>query len=185
MATLIIILLGIVIAILLYKNLDLQDKINTYAEADVWHKLAFYDDLTGLLNRTAYNQKMDQLEEKCAKNSITIVLFDIDDFKQINDTMGHLAGDMVLKKVGAALTKIFNTDNFKVYRIGGDEFAIIAENTDAKDIEDLFLKLNEFEEYEGIYLSKGYAVVKNSLRIAFTEADKKLYKEKIRKKVRR
>jgi diguanylate cyclase (GGDEF)-like protein len=89
-------------------------------------KLAKYDSLTGLPNRRRMSEILD-----CAlagaehhKRPCAVVLIDLDRFKQVNDTLGHPAGDALLKQVAERLTRIVG-DREKVFRVGGDEFQII------------------------------------------------------------
>ena len=95
-------------------------------------RLALYDSLTGLANRFHISKKLDttlaafsQQQRSCA-----IMLLDLDRFKQVNDTLGHPAGDALLKQVAERLLKIVG-DKEMVSRLGGDEFQIIL-----PDIED-------------------------------------------------
>lgn len=95
-------------------------------------RLALYDSLTGLANRFNISKKLDttlaafsQQQRACA-----IMLLDLDRFKQVNDTLGHPAGDALLKQVAERLLKIVG-DKEMVSRLGGDEFQIIL-----PDIED-------------------------------------------------
>jgi diguanylate cyclase (GGDEF)-like protein/PAS domain S-box-containing protein len=89
-------------------------------------RLAFRDSLTGLPNRTAF---LDRLEVELAharrRNGMTAVLFlDLDDFKAVNDTYGHHAGDVLLKSVAQRLSDALREDD-TVARLGGDEFVVI------------------------------------------------------------
>ncbi len=90
-------------------------------------KLAVYasfDELTGLYNRRMFNKAM----EEAVKNSdepIHLALLDLDNFKKVNDTYGHVVGDEVLKELSALLRKTFGFDKHIVSRWGGDEFAVI------------------------------------------------------------
>lgn len=92
-------------------------------------QLAFYDQLTGLPNRQLL---MDRLNHAISasvtlQKSGAILFIDLDDFKTLNDTRGHDAGDILLKKVSARLTGIVRKED-TVARIGGDEFIILLEN---------------------------------------------------------
>lgn len=91
--------------------------------------MAFHDHLTGLYNRRALLNDLEQLI-KANKNRGTFALLsiDLDRFKYLNDTLGHLAGDQVLIQVAERLS-VFNKDNIKVYRQGGDEFSILFEGS--------------------------------------------------------
>jgi diguanylate cyclase (GGDEF)-like protein len=94
------------------------------------HVLALSDSLTGLANRRAFMDQLDQSHARALRyNSPVCVLFcDVDHFKTINDTYGHAAGDSVLKEVAARLRDHFRADD-TVGRLGGDEFAVICENS--------------------------------------------------------
>ncbi|MCR5078318.1 MAG: GGDEF domain-containing protein [Bacilli bacterium] len=84
---------------------------------------AEHDKLTGLLNRTGY----DDVFQKIDLNHVLFILLDVDKFKDVNDEYGHAAGDKVLKRVSDTMLFYFHDDNCHVFRIGGDEFAIIME----------------------------------------------------------
>jgi len=83
-------------------------------------ELVYYDDLTGIFNKRFFNNLKRFLSDK-----IFLTIFDIDDFKNINDTYGHLAGDYVLKKVSAILVEFTSKGDFPI-RYGGDEFILIS-----------------------------------------------------------
>ena len=78
------------------------------------------DCLTGLLNRTALNDRLGQL---CAGGQGVLVMLDLDGFKQLNDTMGHLKGDVCLQKVAAILRSRAGEE--AAFRYGGDEFCLV------------------------------------------------------------
>jgi len=85
--------------------------------------LATRDELTGLFNRRFF---MAEIERHVARRSaLTLVLFDLDDFKRINDTHGHLAGDQILRDVGKLFLRRTRSEDL-VARFGGDEFVMIA-----------------------------------------------------------
>ena len=89
-------------------------------------RLALYDSLTGLANRFHISKKLDTTLAAFAQQqrSCAIMLLDLDRFKQVNDTLGHPAGDALLKQVAERLLKIVG-DKEMVSRLGGDEFQII------------------------------------------------------------
>ena len=93
------------------------------------HVMALTDSLTGLANRRAFMDQLDQSHARALRhNSPVCVLFcDVDRFKTINDTYGHAAGDDVLREVAHRLRGHFRTED-TVGRLGGDEFAVICEN---------------------------------------------------------
>ena len=86
--------------------------------------LAHHEPMTGLLNRASFTAKLDQLLRKRDRGqSLTLVLFDIDDFKAINDTYGHEAGDTFLQHVAACITGLCCETDLAA-RPGGDEFIL-------------------------------------------------------------
>jgi diguanylate cyclase (GGDEF)-like protein/PAS domain S-box-containing protein len=88
-------------------------------------QLAFYDTLTGLPNRAMFEIEINKhLSLNIARNHFTIAYIDIDNFKNINDSMGHQVGDMFLTYLGECLKSEVQEPNF-VARLGGDEFAIL------------------------------------------------------------
>ena len=85
------------------------------------------DSLTGVLNRSGFNRAIAALS-KSTEGSGALIMFDVDDFKKINDTHGHLFGDYVLQKIALKASGVIREgDTFA--RIGGDEFAIILPNS--------------------------------------------------------
>lgn len=97
------------------------------AEARVAH-LAHFDSLTDLPNRALFNQSLERSITRMRDDQKLAVLYlDLDNFKTINDTLGHGAGDMVLKTVASRLEKTIGIEGM-VARLGGDEFAISLRN---------------------------------------------------------
>jgi diguanylate cyclase (GGDEF)-like protein len=86
------------------------------------------DALTSLPNRRAFDEALEAGvgEALAAGHELAVVLLDLDDFKRINDTRGHAAGDEVLRRVGLVLRRTVRGDD-SVYRIGGEEFAIVVD----------------------------------------------------------
>ena len=91
-----------------------------------YRMMAYHDELTGAWNRRFYRTFMKRTIRKAARRRrpVTVLVFDIDDFKQYNDRYGHQAGDDVLKETVALLNSVIRTGD-KVCRIGGDEFVVI------------------------------------------------------------
>ena len=89
------------------------------------------DALTGCLNHAAMHESLQREFERSARHGepLSLVILDLDDFKQVNEVHGHLAGDEVLRRVGAALRASVRAYDL-VARYGGDEFAIIAIDAD-------------------------------------------------------
>jgi len=104
---------------------------------------AMHDSLTRLKNRQAFENALDELIEKNAQNSNlqhTLIYIDLDQFKIVNDTVGHSAGDELLKQVANIIhEQVRNTD--LLARIGGDEFAILLENCPIESAEQVAEKI--------------------------------------------
>lgn len=95
------------------------------AEAAIWRS-ANHDPLTGLPNRVLFQQRLEEALAQARRNdtSVSLLMLDLDDFKVVNDLLGHDAGDAVLREVAARLRSI-TRDCDTVARFGGDEFGII------------------------------------------------------------
>jgi diguanylate cyclase (GGDEF)-like protein len=89
-------------------------------------KLALYDALTGLANRRLFHDRLEQafLSAQRDGTGFTLMLLDLDRFKEINDTLGHQAGDAVLENLAARLKEVSRASD-TVARLGGDEFALV------------------------------------------------------------
>ncbi|MCF8076173.1 MAG: GGDEF domain-containing protein, partial [Desulfotignum sp.] len=100
------------------------------------------DGLTGLCNHTRFKEVIKQEFNRSARygKPITLVMLDGDDFKVINDTYGHLAGDMVLQELAGCLKQSVRTTDI-VARYGGDEFAILLPETDLKMAENMVRRI--------------------------------------------
>ncbi len=153
--------------------------------------LALHDELTGLPNRRLFEDRLVGALERARRSGTqaALLLVDLDHFKQVNDTVGHHIGDLLLRRVG----QIFNTRvrrSDTVARTGGDEFSIILESPTSREIADLvgdslMQLLEEPFEFEGhsvrIGGSVGTAIFPEdahdaaSLRIA---ADRRMYGDK-------
>jgi two-component system cell cycle response regulator len=86
------------------------------------------DQLTGLLNRRAYDEKLDQSYKRTLRlqgEHLSLILFDLDYFKNINDEFGHQYGDEYLQKMATAMLTIIRQDVDFAFRFGGDEFAVL------------------------------------------------------------
>lgn len=186
LTTIVTILLIAILLKLLLRIRILNKKIKYVDEANMWHRLAITDDLTGVYNRNAYNIHINDNEKGVNKELRGIVLFDVDDFKMINDTQGHLAGDKVLKNVAKILLEIFREPKYRVFRIGGDEFLVLSIDVSDKEIIERMVALKKrLDVEENISLSKGYSIIKDNYKEAFRYADEMLYVDKLAKKSRR
>ncbi|MCR4728945.1 MAG: GGDEF and EAL domain-containing protein [Lachnospiraceae bacterium] len=86
------------------------------------------DTFTGLLNKVATVENINAFIKQHPNNDSVMILFDVDNFKHFNDSLGHLFGDEVIKEVANRLSRAFAHDSF-VGRIGGDEFLVFVKNT--------------------------------------------------------
>ncbi|NCB73671.1 MAG: GGDEF domain-containing protein [Clostridia bacterium] len=94
----------------------------SFIAIEKYKKLSRTDLLTGILNKRSYELWCQKLIYECENNGpCALAIFDIDNFKQVNDTYGHIIGDKVLEIVGRTLSSVFGSDGL-VGRIGGDEF---------------------------------------------------------------
>jgi diguanylate cyclase (GGDEF)-like protein len=100
-------------------------------EAKIEH-LAHYDPLTNLPNRTLFQRHAEELLKHTSSIDFAILYIDIDEFKRINDSLGHLIGDEFLRGVSARLVESIGAEDF-VARLGGDEFAIVQHNAYSED----------------------------------------------------
>jgi diguanylate cyclase (GGDEF)-like protein/PAS domain S-box-containing protein len=102
-------------------------------EAEIIHQ-AFHDPLTGLANRSLFGDRLNHALDRSRRTgeSVALLLIDLDDFKPINDTYGHQAGDAVLVELADRLrTEVRESDT--AARLGGDEFAVIVEDASDPD----------------------------------------------------
>jgi diguanylate cyclase (GGDEF)-like protein len=117
----------------LYVAEDITEKKN---KEDVMIHQTLHDNLTGLPNRALFKDRLMQLLERYSrfekKNYIGVMFIDLDKFKPVNDTMGHEAGDVVLKIVSERMANSLRKED-TVARVGGDEFAVIT--PDLPDVE--------------------------------------------------
>ncbi len=123
--------------------LGFNDMLSTIQERDrELERQATIDSLTGIFNRLKFNEVFDrEIQEALRyKQRLSLIMFDIDHFKSINDTYGHLMGDTLLKEVVRLISaNIRNVDIFS--RWGGEEFVILSPNNELKSAQQLAEKL--------------------------------------------
>ncbi|MDO4487060.1 MAG: GGDEF domain-containing protein [Bacillota bacterium] len=145
----------------------------------MWHQL---DELTGLLNQKSYLNKTMTLSK-----DMTLIVFDVDDFKQINDNYGHLAGDQCLKEVADCIKSAYSKYGL-CYRIGGDEFCVLLDSqTDMENcyqmlIEELNIRRKKLEILPYVSIgSASFVKGDNVLKVKET-ADNNMYRFKRERK---
>lgn len=124
----------------------IQDISELKHAEDTIRYLAYYDNLTGLANRSLLQEHWSRIMPEAARheNKLAVLFIDLDHFKQINDTMGHSSGDMVLVTIADRLKNIFRISDIisrksddqpapLISRVGGDEFIIIAVNIETPE----------------------------------------------------
>jgi len=177
----------------IYDHLGLLVK-NLKASQERLRKLATRDLLTGLYNRNFFNETIIRDIRKAERQheKLSIIIIDIDNFKNINDTYGHLHGDGVLRECARILKNAVRKSDF-LCRYGGDEFVIVTPMPLCKENTPLFTRIEESVhawnlEYATfdyrLSLSIGCSVWEAGKDIieVLSEADKKMYRNKRKKK---
>lgn len=115
---------------------------------DYYQELAYVDELTGLVNRRGFYKKIKEvIESKMRRDGdhLWLAILDLDFFKNINDTFGHLSGDKVLRFIGETLFNFSRSYKHSyVFRYGGEEFIILIYQRDYQEVNDI---LNRYREY--------------------------------------
>jgi len=108
-----------------------RDITDTHEERRTTERASQYDSLTGLANRYRMSRQLDQTLKAFAhaKRSCALLMMDLDRFKQVNDTLGHPAGDELLKQVAGRIRRILG-ERVEIGRLGGDEFQVILPDRD-------------------------------------------------------
>ena len=129
--------IGMLIFTVCYGSSSLESTINAVkmgAQAEFASRLAYHDGLTGIGNRTAFEERLSELEKaKDAAAPIGIVMFDVNDLKYVNDHLGHPLGDSMIRKAAEIVSAAFESDGGECFRIGGDEFAVIMRGDNIKE----------------------------------------------------
>ncbi len=156
------------------------------ARAEEFERLAMVDALTGLPNRRSADARLASEAARSARygHPLTVISFDLDKFKQINDTYGHLAGDLVLKEFARRLGTAIRKSDIAA-RMGGDEFLVLLPECSSSQVQALLDRLRPMEaEFGGakipICFSAGWVgYEKGETTEQFLgRADRTLYAEK-------
>ena len=134
------------------------------------------DTLTRLLNRQSYYRDA----EKYLGSITALVAMDMNGLKEVNDNEGHLAGDLALKTLANCFWHAAH-HNHRVYRIGGDEYAILCNSASEEDVQELIRRIRESMGKTPYSCSIGYAMKRegSTLDTMYLEADDRMYDEKM------
>lgn len=163
-----------------------QDRVIRHKEG--WDNIAYMDALTGQPNRVAYMEKLARLgQEPDACASTAIVVLDLNDLRQVNMSEGHEAGDSLIRDAAALLSITFSGRKAEVYRIGGDEFAVIDQDaTEAMIIRKLSYLDTVCLQNRRFSMAAGFSMVDpaeaDAPRCAFLRADRLMAQDKARRK---
>jgi len=151
-------------------------------------RVAVIDPLTGLLNRSAFAQRLGELQHQIdqgAESSLGFLMADVDHFKQINDEHGHPVGDAVLRDVAYAMRSELRAFDL-VYRLGGEEFAILLPGADLEKTREIAERLRAAvagSSTGGVSVTMSFgagAISGSDVRLAqlYAQADAALYEAK-------
>ena len=152
------------------------------AKVAAYRRLAYMDAMTGMENRAAF---MEQQRKTEGMAGLSYILFDINDLKRINDQYGHREGDRLITSAAACIKDVFG-ERGKCYRIGGDEFMVIVQDSSvaetAASLERMKARVAEENQKCAIFLriAAGYAVRQGteSAEQLYQKADANMYEEK-------
>jgi len=173
-----------------WQQLEAMGQLRVRAEE--FHKLATTDPLTGLANRRAAQQRLLAEAARSGRHGhpLTIVAFDLNDFKKINDQYGHGAGDEVLRVFAAALARAIRLSDVAV-RMGGDEFLLLLPECRVDQVPGLLNRLRRLEvNFQGTRIPVEFSAGcvgyrQNETPEEFLDrVDKELYANKRASKVR-
>ena len=178
---------------LLIRDIKAEKKIIEDQElVNVLNKKVFVDALTSVRNRGAFSNYLMEMQKRIDNGedfNFAIGVFDCDDLKLINDFHGHDKGDIYLKTSSRLICRIF--EHSPVFRIGGDEFAVVMENSDFDNRDELVKKFDEAEKeinskaensWEEVHVAFGIAVYDpkddETVNDTARRADKIMYQNK-------
>lgn len=151
-----------------------------------------FRDITGVHNKKSLEKKIQDLNSRPDTFNIGVMMFDLNNLKHVNDTFGHEKGDEFIQAFTYCLTRILNQHSF-LARYGGDEFVLIQEDTDEKELQQMIRQLDdlvrEYNSHSSLSLSYavGYEVSYRNhyfmMEDLMNTADKKMYKDKAQKKM--
>jgi diguanylate cyclase (GGDEF)-like protein/PAS domain S-box-containing protein len=152
--------------------------------------LSFHDALTGLFNRAYFEQELKRLS-KGRTAPVGVVVLDVDNLKPVNDTLGHQAGDALLRHAAGVLKESFRAGDV-IARVGGDEFAALVVGANEETLKGVLARLgkaiahnNETRPEPRLSLSAGFAIAPQAPfqhEALFQAADRAMYKDKTARK---
>ncbi|MDO4499664.1 MAG: GGDEF domain-containing protein [Erysipelotrichaceae bacterium] len=161
-------------------------RINNLVQTRIIKELSFHDDMTGLLNRRAYEEELNTIREHKDMDDLVIVAMDVNGLKKINDTIGHECGDELIIGAASCMKKCFDKYG-KVFRTGGDEFCAILRIKESQltELQYEFQKVvSTFESthIKNLSISCGYVVKEKDNNMSIHDmivlADKRMYADK-------
>ena len=177
----------------IYKNKKIgilgiaRDITGLYEIQEKLKKQTYYDELTKIFNRKAYNERIQEKFDLFDRydTNFTIAMYDIDDFKKINDTYGHDIGDKVLVEITNEVKSIIRKTDF-LFRVGGEEFVIIFDKISLDESYDIAEKIRiniskmQIIENEKITISMGItqAIANDNPQSIYERVDKLMYQSK-------
>ena len=153
------------------------------------HRMSITDELTGLYNRRMFYQVLEEESRRAEAEGrpFSLMIMDLDNFKAYNDEFGHLEGDKALQEIAKVFEEAIRKDKDKVFRMGGDEFAIVLPDTTKGLASVIANRIRERlrERWDGRFsISIGITQYRPGTNITklIQRADKAMYEEKKRKK---
>ena len=173
---------------LLDEDAQIRHQRKIVDDLSVARRMATIDAMTGVKNKYAFSQAQERINQRIGQEEsleFSIVVFDLNDLKRINDTRGHEAGDAYIKEACKMICTCFK--HSPVFRIGGDEFTAVLEGEDYFNQESL---LEKFEKQVLVNIGRGRAVVSfgcarfepskdKNCEMVFERADTLMYTEKL------
>lgn len=169
-----------------------QELLSTREQADIMSEMANRDALTGIRNKRGYDHEIQRINKQvvAGRTAVGIVMVDMNGLKEINDNYGHEKGDKAICSLCDVLCSIFKRS--PVFRIGGDEFVVVAENQDYKNLEknvdnfraciDHSMNDTDLEPWERTNAAIGYAVYDPGKDLGIEDtlkrADEQMYENK-------
>ena len=150
----------------------MRDISDARAHQETLSKMAHADALTGLPNRFWVMNFLPQALARAAQTGTTmaVMFIDLDDFKKVNDTLGHAAGDMLLQSASRRLASAIRA-NDKLARLGGDEFTIVLENVEAQEVVQVAERIVDAMSRQFVLADAGRCMSQASVGISFYPRD--------------